>query len=322
MRHKGLVIYKEELSNYWIERLRDSGLNLLGIHPVGGLTQGAAVEEAIEWIQRPETEKLLDKVKSIGMDVEYEMHALSWLLPRELFNTHPEWFRMNESGERTPDYNFCPSNKDALQYLTERAAVLAKAFKPTTGRYHFWSDDTPQSKCHCSKCQHMTPSDASLTICNAITEGVRSVDSNAAHSYLAYMDTLEAPEHVKPAEGVFLEFAPMWRNLTRPLNDPESATNRALITPIEKLLQVFGTKNAQALDYWGDNTWFSDWKLPMRRFRFWPEIVALDSIWYEKQGFETVTSFCCYLGEEYYKMHGEHFDVHAYSQALGKLKDK
>ena len=73
------------------------------------------------------------------------------------------------------------------------------------------------------------------------------------------------------------------------------------------------------IDYWLDNSWFSQWKKPIRRFAFSPDIVAIDSAWYEKQGFETISCFGIYLGEEYYNLFGEHFDIQSYSKALGCL---
>jgi len=322
MHHKGLVIYPEDLSDYWIDRINGSGLNFLGIHPVGGNTKGKAVANAIEWVKSSETQRLLNRATEIGIDVEYEIHALSWLLPRELISKQPEWFRMNESGERTADFNCCASNPQVLEYIAERSAKLAKIFKTSTGRYHFWTDDVPHSKCCCSRCMEMTASDEALTVYNAINSGIRSVYSGAGQSYLAYDDMIKGPEHVKPADGVYLEYAPMQRNLTRPMSDPESEKNRKETSSLKRLLKVFGCENSQVLDYWLDNSWFSDWNRPIRRFRFSPDIVALDSVWYEKLGFETITSFACYLGEEYYNLHGEHLDVLAYSKALGNIKKK
>lgn len=322
MQYKGIVIYPEELSDYWLDRIGDCGINFLGIHPMGGNLQGKPIEDAIAWIKKPETQRLLQKAERLGIVVEYEMHALSWLLPRDMFSENPDWFRMDENGVRTNDYNCCASNEQALQYISKRAAELAQIFKTTTGRYHFWTDDVPSPKCHCPECSKITASDEAMKIYNAINEGIRSVYPEAKQSYLAYDNMITAPQNVKPDEGIYLEFAPMLRNLTRPLCDPESEMNRKAVDPVEGLIATFGTKDAQVLDYWLDNSWFSDWKMPIRRFAFSPDIVAFDSAWYEKQGFETITSFGIYLGEEYYNRYGEHFDIATYSKALGAISEQ
>ncbi len=321
MHHAGVVIYLTELSEYWLEQIKDTGLNYLGLHPVSKPDlRGRSIAEAVEWIKKPETQDLLDRLAGIGIDVEYEMHALSWLLPREMFSKHQEWFRMNENGERVDDYNCCPSNPQVLEYLSERAAELTKIFKTSTGRYHFWTDDVPNPKCHCPKCREMTISDEAVTIYNALLQGARSVQSDAKMAYLAYDGAMAPPVSVKPDKGLFLEFAPMSRNLMRPIGDPDSQTNSQVLEPLDTLFEVFGHEDAQVLDYWLDNSLFSKWNPPLRRFGFSPDIVALDSAWYERAGFQTITSFACFLGEEYYKTNGEHFDLAAYAKAIDSAK--
>jgi len=39
--------------------------------------------------------------------VEYECHVLKEMLPRFLFDTHPEYFRLDAKGTRTNDLNIC-----------------------------------------------------------------------------------------------------------------------------------------------------------------------------------------------------------------------
>lgn len=318
IQQKGLIIHPEEISAYWNEQLLASSVNLLGIHPAGGLTAGKTIEDAIECLQEEETRQLLEQLISQGIDIEYEMHALSWLLPRELFQKYPAWFRMNERHERTDDFNFCPSNTDALAYITERAAVLAKIFRPTTHRYHFWLDDVASSRCHCPACARLSPSDASLLVYNAILKGIRTVDPAAYQCYLAYHDTLNAPRTVEPAEGIFLEYAPMNRDLHRPLNDPHSEKNLSQIRPLDELLRVFGTKNAKALDYWLDNSYLSGWKKPPKHFTPELDIIRCDTAFYAEKGFEIVTTFACYLGEDYFALYNEKPDIAAYGRAFPK----
>ncbi len=82
-----------------------------------------------------------------------------YLLPADEFETHPEWFRMTEEGERTPDFNLCASNEEALDYFAEQAAALAKKLYRNSDRYFLWLDDVKNSSCHCPQCQKLTPSD-------------------------------------------------------------------------------------------------------------------------------------------------------------------
>ena len=91
----GAVIHPEELSDTWLERMKQAGLNVLGLHPVGGVHADQSLKDMIEDEFLPEKQALYARARSMGLEIEYEMHALSYLLPRRLFKRHPDWFRMN-----------------------------------------------------------------------------------------------------------------------------------------------------------------------------------------------------------------------------------
>lgn len=316
--NRGLVIYSEEISSYWNELLLNSRLNVLGIHPAGGLTDGKAVDDAIAHLNTKRVQLLLHKLTMEGIDIEHEVHALSWLLPRKLFSEHPDWFRMNEKQERVNDFNFCAFNKDALSYISKRSADLAQIFIPTTNRYHFWLDDVVDCKCHCRECASLSASDYALIAYNTILKGIKTINPHACQCYLAYHDTLNVPKVVEPEPGIFLEYAPMDRDLTRPIADKMSEKNAGQIKPLDDLLHFFGTKNAKVLDYWMDNSYPSGWKKPMKSFILEKEIVKKDINYYQNKGFETITSFACYLGEEYYQLYHKLPDITSYCDAFPK----
>jgi hypothetical protein len=319
IKKKGLVIHPCEISQRWNDLIVDSGLNLLGIHPEGGLTAGQSVEEAIETLQRPTIKELLTQLEASGVGIEHELHALSWLLPRDLYSKHPNWFRMDEKQERVNDYDFCPSNKDALDHIAERAAQLAQIFRPTTGLYHFWLDDVEMSGCWCSDCKRSgySTSDFAMLVYNTILTGIRTVFPDAGQCYLAYHGTVQAPRKIEPVDGIFLEFAPMDRDLKVPLNDSSSAKNLLQIEPLDELFRAFGHKNSKALDYWLDNSWLSNWKRPPQKLVLEDTaLIQADSAFYADQGFETITTFACFLGDDYFECHGESPDIAAYAAAL------
>ena len=321
IRHKGLVIYPHELSDYWVDRFLSTGLNLLGLHPVAFKTNGhETVDETIEWLKKSESRRLLDRLAGKGIDIEYEVHALSWLLPRGLFSRRPEWFRMDENGNRTADYHFCHSNAEALECISERAKKLAGILTPTTGRYHFWLDDGFTFECHCPRCKDSdySKSDTAMTVYNAILAGVRAFDPKAKQCYLAYYPTAKAPQKVKPDNGIFLEYAPMDRDQFLVLRNPASDKNKRTLGEIDNLLKVFTTKNAKVLDYWLDNSWYSGWKKPVKKFPFQADSAADDVSFYAEKGFETITCFACYLGEEYYLLHNEEVDLRGYAESFSK----
>ena len=243
--------------------------------------------------------------RSLGIDVEYQAHAMAWLLPRKLFSQVPEWFREDEHGSRQADFNLCASNEDALAYVAERTALLARMLETGTNRYYFWLDDVPGCECHCARCRALNASDQQLKIVNAMLDGLRTVKPDAKLCFLAYHDTMVLPAKIQPKDGVFLEYAPFKRDHHRALNDPSCEMNAKEIENLAALVDFFGKKDSVALDYWMDNSKFSNWTKPPKPFTLDEETLKADVRLYDELGFETVTCFGCYLGPDYRALHGE-----------------
>lgn len=293
---KGVVLLTDELNANWARLLAGSGVSVVGIHPGGGKDAAALLEA---YYRRGPDLAAQERFLAGGAEIEYELHAASWLLPRELFASHPEYFRCGADGCRTPDDNLCVSSREALAVAAERAALLAKRFPPTDGRYHFWMDDRKGAFCRCGKCRQYTPSEQETIFCNSVLEAVRSVDSRAKLSYLAYFDTIAPPEKVRPAPGVFLEYAPMGRDFSKALADPGCEKNARELSSLAGLLRVFGTADSQALDYWLDNSMYSGWKKPPKQFA--PDLAVMESdlALYRREGLDCASVFACYLGDDY-----------------------
>lgn len=300
----GIIIHNHEISPYWIERLREArdrgtSPDVLALHPVGGKNAPESLSRLIEQVKTPAFRDFSRQVAELGIRLEYEMHTLSWLMPRTEFDAHPTWFRQNEAGERTPDANLCASCEEALDYLEERTAYLATLLPQTGDRYFYWLDDIGGARCHCPRCREMTMSDQAMTIINRMLRGLRRVNPRAKLCYLAYIDMIAPPTHVRPEEGIFLEYAPIKRDLSRPMSDPTCEKNAAEAQHLAPLLDYFGTRDAQVLDYWMDNSLNCRWKLPYKKLPFYPEVIAADAAFYRSLGFEHLTCFGCFLGEDY-----------------------
>lgn len=305
IKHRGIIVHPEELTAEWISKMADAGLDTLGLHPVGGGQARESLERAVREHGLPESKGLREEAVAKGIDVEYEAHVMSWLLPSELFGRVPEWFRMNEKGERSADFNLCVSNGDALGYIAERAAHLASMLDTGANKYFYWLDDVAGGSCHCPECSALSPADQQLRTVNALLGGLKSYKADAKLCYLAYCDALSVPVKTEPAEGVFLEYAPIRRNHYRPMDDPDCAENVRESAPLRDLLAFFGQKDSRALEYWMDNSLFSGWKKPPKKFELQREVMKRDVEFYDKTGFDTVTSFGCYLGQDYEALYGE-----------------
>ena len=314
LKRRGIVIHDTDCGDYWAARLETSGLNVVGVHPAGGRDAHLTLAACAEFVESDRFLAFRERMNRARIAVEFEMHALSWMLPRGLFETRPEWFRF-EDGARTPSFNCCASCGDALEYISARAARLVEIFPSDTHLYHFWPDDVSSARCACGKCRDLSASDQALALTNAIAEGVRRTDPEGRTAYLAYCATLPPPAAVVPSPGVFLEFAPFKRDFVRPLFDPGSEKNAAQARHLPELLRLFGTADAEALDYWVDNSLFSNWTLPPRRFKLNEGVCRADVGEYARLGFESVTSFGCFLGENYHSLWGA-APIEGYFKAL------
>lgn len=302
---KGILTHPEDLTVGWLDRMAKAKLNTLGLHPVGGKNAHESLQRAIDAHGTEESKALRAAAAVRGIAVEYEAHVMRWLLPREQFETHADWFRMDEKGKRTADFNMCASNPDALDYVAERTALLAELLDTGAGKYYYWIDDVMGYTCRCPECRRLSPSDQQMRIVNAMLRGLKRKSADAKLCYLAYHETMEIPRNVAPEEGVFLEFAPIMRDHHRPLSDPDCEKNVRETAHLKEAVGFFGTKDSRALDYWMDNSLFSGWTKPPKPFRLDGETMKRDLEYYASLGFEEVTSFGCYLGPDYDELYGE-----------------
>ncbi len=307
-----LLIHPDEISKKWIDRMADNGISVIGIHPGGGKTANDALASLLELSKTEEYKALIDYAHARGLLVEYELHAMRYLLPESEFNAHPEWFRMTADGERSADLNCCATNSEMLDFVAERAAEVAKALYGSTNRYYFWLDDAKDAYCHCPSCEKLSPSDQQVLVLNRILKRLREDDPEASLAYLAYFEAIAAPIAVKPDEGIFLEYAPFERDFHAPIeNDAQADT-------ILALLDCFGTESARVLDYWYDNSLYSGWKKPPKAFTPDSPVINADLEYYTRLGFSELASFACYLGEDYEELHGD-FDL---SDLVNFIKSK
>ncbi len=309
VKNTSLLIHTDELSYKWIDRLTESKITTLALHPEGGKTADSALAHLLEKLEDPAYRKMLDYAASKGLRIEYEMHAARYLLPASEFEKHPDWFRINKDGERVADYNFCASNEQALEYICEHAAALVKKLYRSSDRYFLWLDDAKDAFCYCAACKEHSPSDMQLKILNRILKRLKQDNPKASLAYLAYYQCIEAPEFILPEKDIFLEYAPFERDHHAPVSE------NAQSEPLEKLMSFFDKKNAKVLDYWYDNSLFSNWKKPPVAFAVDEAVLKADVEYYKSLGFEDIGCFACFLGSDYEALHGD-VDISAFTKYL------
>ena len=307
---RGVVLMPSDLSlKDWPERAKAAGINTIGLHWTRKLNA------LCDFVAGDDGAHFLARCKELGIAVEYELHAMGDLLPRELFQKDPALFRMDDKGQRTADTNCCPHSPAALDLIAEKAAGYARRLPPTTHRYFFWPDDGGQW-CRCPKCTDLAASDQALLVENHILRALRRHDARATLSHISYAHTLLAPQQVKPESGVFLEFAPIDRDYTKPITDRDAKiqsrpryahpeTNAGYLDVLEANMKLFGVEHTQVLEYWLDVSRFSRWKRPAVKLPWNAEICRADIAAYRALGVPHITTFAVYMDADYVKLHGD-----------------
>lgn len=306
---RGVVLYPWDLTlRDWPSRAAAADLTTIA------LTAARRLDVLIGFVGSEAGAAFLEECKRLGLEVEYELHAVGELLSRELFFRDDGLFRMDEAGRRTDDANCCPSSPAALEIIAGKAVEIARVLAPTTGRYFFWPDDG-REWCRCPRCKDLSPSEQAVLVENAVVEALRRhVDPGAILCHLAYRHTLAPPRRVKPHEGLFLEFAPINRAYDRSIAErdvslagggPDPESHGGYLDLLDANLEVFGRRTAQVLEYWLDVSRFSGWVRPAQRLPWHPGILAADAEAYARRGIGHVTSFATWIDADYVQAHGE-----------------
>ncbi len=307
---RGVVLVPEDLTlTDWPTRAANAGLTTIALH------HGTSPQAVAAFIESAGGKDFLTACSKLGLQVEYELHAMRELLPRSLYATEPGCFRMNEQGQRTPDANLCVHSPPALEIVTSNAVRLAQQLHPTTSRYFFWGDDG-QPWCRCRECRTYSDSEQALLLENHLVAALRQLDPAAQLAHLAYANTLTPPQKVKPAPGVFLEFAPIRRRYDVPYARQTGFEARDALTALEANLRVFPAATAQVLEYWLDVSRFSQWKRPAVQLPWRPDVVAADAQTYAHLGLHHVTTFAVWIDADYVKRFGEPVAIQEYGNAL------
>lgn len=322
LKTRGVVLTVDELSSLdWPRLAHDAGLTTIGTH--------VTPSQVSAFIKSDKGQKFLEDCKKYNLNVEHELHAMSDLLPRSLFANNPTMFRMNLDGVRTADFNCCANSPAALDIIAENAVKYAEVLTSTTGRYFYWIDDGAPM-CSCEKCHDLSPSEQALLIENAVIKAIRKTTANASVAHLAYITTMKPPVKVEPEDGIFLEFAPIYRSWSKPLSDKtalpeinipsngEQITHAKTIDLLKHNLQVFPANTAQVLEYWLDVSLQSHWQKPAVKLAWNPDVCRSDVQTYVDMGINHITSFAVYIDDAYKNKYGDISFIKEYGRILNE----
>jgi hypothetical protein len=176
---RGVVLIPDDFTlTDWPERAAAAGLTTIALH------HSRSTKIVEEFVKSDGGRSVLAACEKLGLDVEYELHAMRDLLPRGLFDRYPEMFRMNSQGDRTPDANCCVHSAWALELIASNAVALCSRLMPTTDRYFLWGDDGAEG-CRCRRCSELSFSDQALLLENHILKALRRQVPGATLAHLA-----------------------------------------------------------------------------------------------------------------------------------------
>lgn len=317
---RGIVILYEDLTEKWAEWAKKARLTNIGIHKiaVSGAGTVTGIDSLIGELNRTDGRKIIERLNDIGIETEYELHSLSWLLPRDLIEKDKSMFRMNDEGVRVNDKGFCPSSASAREIIAENSYRLAAILKQSSHNYFLWPDDANDCGCQCEKCREkrLNGADTGMIFSNAVAEGLKAYDSQACEAYIAYADAKIVPR-IKPNDNVFLEFAPMDRDHDKPMNAQTDERGVEYIRLLEALLGIFPTETTHVLEYWFDNALYSQFKKPPVKIPFNASVMNEDAKMYTSYGIQNIKSFGSYIDDEYYALYGNP-PIREYGDILAK----
>jgi len=194
-------------------------------------------------------------------------HNIPRLLPRELFAEHPEYFRMDDTGQRQPDGNLCVSNVEAVQILVDNALAEVRQNLPME-QYGIQGEDTWSGGwCECPQCRNLTGIQQNMLLCRAVAAGLQAAGlSETRVSFAAYRDTLQPRiGQDELPDRLFVRFAPRERSFGKALNDPTSDRNRWYAANLEGWAQLLGPDSLAITEYYTDSVLYSSFPVPLMR---------------------------------------------------------
>ena len=315
---RGVVVYPGDITSLgldaWEKRINEGGLDLIALHAA---TVNDPIDSLEAFVLSPVGQGFLDLCRRKGVDVEYELHAIEYLLPRTLFAEHPEYFREDAEGNRTPEYNMCFGCAEAIEAMRPQVEHLMGWMKPTTHRYYLWQDDKKDRFCRCSACRDLSPSEQILKYENALLDMLREYDPQATLAHLAYHQTMEAPLAVRAREGIFLEYAPIGRDYSQPLPADQ-------LRVLMDNLTAFPCHSQHILEYWLDESMYSHWhRDSLVALPFESSQCHRDLALYRSLGAADMTCFATWLNADYQNQYGPADGIFsAYASAFDRRLDE
>jgi hypothetical protein len=201
-------------------------------------------------------DELVPLYRSWRIDSEYGGHVLQILMPRERFDSDPQFFPMGADGTRSARGNLCVSNPDAVRIVTDGALAYIREY-PENRMLHIWGADVRAGAwCNCPQCSKLSPQLQYMKIVNAIASAEESAAGGIPVSYLAYHDTIEPDPGLRPLPNVWFEWAPRERCYVHAIDDSACTINARLFGSLRRYVDLFHGRG-HVFEYYADAILFA-----------------------------------------------------------------
>jgi hypothetical protein len=227
-------------------------------------------------------EALNPLLEKFQVDAEYGGHIGQLLMPRELFESHPEYFTVAPDGARTTRGNFCVSNREALAMVRDRALAVVRE-RLENRLLHLWGADLKHGGwCRCAACVALAPQLQYMKAIDGVAAALADSGSEIRVAYLAYHDTLEPDPALRPRDNVWFEWAPRERCYSHPIDDPACATNRKYFGWLARYVEIFNGRG-MVFEYYADAILFGGLSFAT------PAVIVRDLQAYHRLGIRAVS---------------------------------
>jgi len=215
-----------------------------------------------------------------GIESEYGGHVIQLLLPRALFERHPEYFPRGSDERRNPRGNLCASNREALEIVRRNAIEYLNHF-PENRLLHVWGADVFDGAwCQCAQCARLSPQLQYMSVVNAIAD---SISQETPVAYLAYHDTLEPDPGLRPRANVCFEWAPRERCYSHAIDEPACPTNPRYWESLQRYIELFKGRG-HIFEYYADAILFGGMGFAT------PAVIASDLRAYHRAGLRSISN--------------------------------
>ena len=251
----------------------------------------------------------LELAGTLGLRLEACEHSLSEMLPRDLFDAHPEMFRLPQPedicGTRmldrdhpgmapAPDatgiddfrdrvFNLCPTHVHGMRVVRENFRKHLRSAKGIDV-LHVWPDDvTGGGWCYCSSCRGLSPSDQAMLAIRNLAKAAAQEGMPTRLSVLAYHDTLFPGANIHATPEMLLFFAGRERCYGHALDDENCACNRRYLEALAAWVDFFKeSADPHCFNYYLDPQMFRGMT------PFLPQMILGDLSAYQAQGIATI----------------------------------